>query len=90
MKQKTEIEIEVSETIAYSKRDEKREAYCPKCKSFVEMASPRVAAILAHSTEREVYRLVETDKVHFIESGGVLICLNSLLNPTLLNPIGEK
>lgn len=85
MKQKTEIEIELSETVAYSRRDEKFEAYCPQCRSLVEMAAPRVAAVLARSSEREVYRLVETDKIHYVESGGVLVCLNSLLNPK-----GEK
>ena len=85
MRQKTEIEIELSETVVYNRHDEKFEAYCPQCRSLVEMAAPPVAAILAHSTEREVYRLVETSKIHFVESGGVLVCLTSLLTPK-----GEK
>ena len=80
MKQKTEIEVELSETVAYSRHEEKFEAYCTQCRSLVEMATPPVAAILAHSTEREVYRLVEMDKIHYVESGGVLICLNSLMH----------
>ena len=46
--------------------------------SLVEMAAPLVAAILTHTTEREIYRLVETGKIHFVETDRVLICLKSL------------
>ena len=78
MKQKTEIEIELNETVAYSRRSERFETFCPECKSLVEMAAPQVAAILTQTTEREIYRLVETGKVHFVETDRVLICLKSL------------
>jgi len=78
MKQKTEIEIELSETVAYSRRSERFETFCPQCKSLVEMSTPQVAAILKRSTEREIYRLVETGKVHFLETERILICLKSL------------
>ena len=78
MKQKTEIEIEFSETVAYSSRRERFEAYCSECNSLVEMTTPQVAGILTHSNEREIYRLVETGKVHFVETDRVLICLKSL------------
>lgn len=78
MKQKTEIEIELSETIAYSRRSERFKAFCPECQSLVEMSTPQIAAILTRSTEREIYRLVETGEIHFLETDGVLICLNSL------------
>ena len=85
MKQKTKIEIELSETVAYSKRRERFEAFCPQCKSLVEMAAPQVAAILHRSNEREIYRLVESGKVHFVETDRVLICLKSL-SETLSEP----
>jgi len=78
MKQKTEIEFELNETVAYSRRSERFEAFCPECKSLVEMAAPPVAAILTQTTEREIYRLVETGKVHFVETDRVLVCLQSL------------
>ena len=78
MKQTTEIEIELSETVAYSRRSERFETFCPECKSLVEMSSPQVAAILTRTTEREIYRLVETGKVHFVETDRVLVCLKSL------------
>ncbi len=78
MQQTTEIEIELTETIAYSRPDERFEIFCSECKQMVEMAAPHVAAIVTHTTEREIYRLVETGQVHFVEAGRVLVCLNSL------------
>jgi len=80
VKQKTEIEIELSETFAYTRGSERFETFCPECKSLVEMATPQVAAILTRLTEREIYRLVETNKFHFVETGGGLICLKSCQN----------
>jgi hypothetical protein len=78
MTKKTEIEIEMSETVAYSSRSERFEAYCPKCESLVEMTTPPVAAIVTHMTERVIYRLVETGDVHFVETGRIFVCLDSL------------
>jgi hypothetical protein len=78
MKQKTEIEIEVNETVAYSRRSERFENFCPICKRMSEMATSQVASVLGNLTEREIYRLVETGDVHFVETDRVLVCLNSL------------
>jgi len=75
---KTEIEIEMSETVAYSSRGERFEAYCPQCTALVEMANPPIAAIVMHTSQREIYRLVEANQVHFVEAEQVLICLKSL------------
>ena len=78
MRKKTEIEIEISETVAYSRGSERFEGFCPVCKSLVEMAAPQVAAIIWHKTEREIYRLVESGRVHFVETDRVLVCMRSL------------
>jgi phage FluMu protein Com len=78
MTKKTEIEFELSETVAYSRRGERLEAFCPRCKKFVEMATPQIAAILARTSEREVFRQVESGEVHFVETDRVLVCLNLL------------
>ena len=78
MREKTEIEIELSETIAYSRRSERFEASCPQCNSPVEMATPQIAAILTRSSEREIYRQIEANEVHFIESDRLLVCMRSL------------
>ena len=77
MTRKTEIEIEMSETVAYSSRGEQFENYCPVCKCMSEMATPQVAAIISHTTEREIYRMVETGDIHFVETDRVLVCLKS-------------
>ena len=45
---------------------------------MAEMATPQVGAVLAHVTEREIYRLVESGAIHFVETDRVLICLNSV------------
>jgi hypothetical protein len=37
--QKTEFEIEVNETVAYSSRNDRFESYCPVCKCMTEMAT---------------------------------------------------
>ena len=86
MKQKTEIEIELSETVAYSRRSERFETFCPECKSLVEMSTPQVAAILCRLTEREIYRLIETGKIHFVETDRVLICMKSLTETLPVSP----
>jgi hypothetical protein len=78
MKDKTTIEIELSETVAYSRRSERFESFCPGCRAMVEMTTPQVAAISMHVTEREIYRLVETGDIHFVETDRVLVCLRSL------------
>jgi hypothetical protein len=78
MVQKTEIEIEVNETVAYSRSSERFENFCPICKCMTEMAAPQVGAVLGKTTEREIYKLLETGDVHFVETDRVLVCLNSL------------
>ncbi len=82
MTQKTEIEFELNETVAYSRRNERGEAFCPHCEMLVEMATPQIAAILVQSNEREVFRRLETGEIHFIETERVLVCLNSLTKKT--------
>jgi hypothetical protein len=78
MTQKTEFEIEVNETVAYSSRTDRFESYCPACKCMSEMATIQIAVVLIHKTEREIYRMVELGTIHFVETDRVLVCLNSL------------
>ena len=80
MTQKTEIEFELNETVAYSRRGERLESFCRDCEQSVEMATPQIAAIITRSSEREIFRRVETGEVHFIETDRILVCLNSLTN----------
>ena len=78
MTRKTEIEFELNETIAYSRSDERLGVFCPSCQMIVEMAVPHIASILTEMSEREIYRRVVDNEAHFVESGRLLVCLNSL------------
>ena len=78
MTQKTEIEFELNETIAYTRRDERTAAFCPECEAVVDMAVPHVASILAEISEREIYRRITTNEAHFVEADRLLVCLDSL------------
>lgn len=80
MKRKTEIIFEVEETIVLRQAAKISHAFCPQCEASVVMISPQMVADLSNLTEREIYRRVEIGALHFIETDGVLICLNSLIN----------
>ncbi len=56
-------------------------ARCQRCRLEVTMVTPESAARIANVTVREVYRSVETNRVHFIEiaDGSVRICLDSVV-----------
>jgi len=79
MKQKAEITLEVEETIALRQVAQITKAFCPQCEASVDMASPCAVAGLSDFTEREIFRLVEAGKIHFIEAERIWICLNSIL-----------
>lgn len=78
MKRRAEITFEIEETIVLRQAERIINAFCPQCAKRVEMASPQTIAGLSDYTEREIFRLVEAGKIHFIETGRVLICLDSL------------
>jgi hypothetical protein len=46
------------------------------------MVTPKTAAVLTGISEREVFRLIEGNEVHFIENARVLVCMESLRNCT--------
>ena len=71
MKQKTEIDIELTETVAYTLRGSASGRLCPQCESPL----PTDEAFGATgSTEGEIYRLVKA----VIENDGTAICQESL------------
>jgi hypothetical protein len=75
---KTEIEIELNETIAYARSNERLGMFCPGCQAIVEMAVPHIASIMAAISEREIYRRIIANEVHFIEARRLLVCVDSL------------
>lgn len=77
MEKKAEIIIEIDEKVLLTDSPPKFEAFCPECKRLVEMTSPAAAAMQMQISERRIFRLMETGEIHFIETGRVLVCLNS-------------
>lgn len=55
-------------------------SFCAKCSSGSAMLSPEQIARLTDISIREIYRLVESDRVHFVDQEKVFVCLDSLLN----------
>lgn len=54
--------------------------WCPRCAAFVQMLTPEQAAALAGVSTRHVFRWLEADRLHFVEtaSPSPLVCLASL------------
>lgn len=80
MKQKTEITFEVEETIILRQVAETLTAFCPQCQALVEMITPQIAAALAGLCEREIFRLIENGRIHFVEAERIFVCHASLAN----------
>jgi hypothetical protein len=80
MKRRTEITIETDHQLIIRKRVGIRSAQCGTCNKQVTMITADVAAKLAGLSSRALYRLIEADRIHFIElhDGSSLICLSSL------------
>ena len=82
MKQKTEITLEVEETIILRQDAKKFMAFCTQCQALVEMITPPIAAALAGLSEREIFRLIEKGRLHFVEAERIFVCQNSLTSGT--------
>jgi hypothetical protein len=78
---RTEITIEVEEVIQASGHGKRlAEGWCAACGAGMTMVSPQQAAVMARVTVREINRWVESELIHFMETGDglLLICVNSL------------
>ncbi len=82
MKQKAEITLEVEETIILRQGGKILTEFCPQCRALVEMTTPPIAAALSGLTEREIFRLIENGRLHYVEAERAFICRNSLTNGT--------
>ena len=78
MNERTEIEIELTETVVFSRRNERFETICTQCGCLAEMATPLVASIITRSTERTIFRFVEAGELHFAEHDRLFVCMRSL------------
>jgi hypothetical protein len=76
MKRTTEIIYETEEmTTVTARRCFK--GFCGACNAVVEMLPAEAAALLTGLGEREIFRLIETGEIHFIEAERVFVCRNS-------------
>jgi hypothetical protein len=85
MRRTTEIIIETDEVLLFKKTSAPVVAWCSQCKAEREMFVPEVAAIIAHLSTREIYRLIEANRIHFTESAdhALYVCLHqSSSSPT--------
>ena len=80
MKQKTEITLEVEETTTVRHTSSGCMALCLECQALVDMLTPTAAALFFGLSEREIFRLIEAGKIHFLEAERVFVCTNSLTN----------
>jgi hypothetical protein len=78
MKQKVEITVEVEETIVLRQGERIGSEFCPHCRIVSAMIAPRAIAIFSGPKEREIFRLIETGEIYFVEANGVRVCLSCL------------
>ena len=80
-RKRTEITIEFEEVIhATGESNRLTQGWCPACGIETTMVSPQQAAMIAGVTVRMINRWVESDMLHFLETGDglLLLCVNSL------------
>jgi hypothetical protein len=78
MKKQTEIIVEITESVALDAGAAEFEAFCPECRRLVRMTMPKAAARLKKISEREIFRLIEARRIHFIENGDIWVCMDSI------------
>jgi hypothetical protein len=83
MKRKTEITFETEELVAIKARRAFK-GFCGRCNAFVEMVPTEAAAMLTGLGEREIFRLIETGEIHFVEAERVFVCRDSSMNRSQL------
>jgi hypothetical protein len=78
MKQKVEIMVEVEETIVLRQGEQIGSEFCPRCGLVSAMIAPHAIAISSGAKEREIFRLIESGDIYFVEAESVRVCLNCL------------
>ncbi len=85
MKKKRRIEITVeTRSLVFRQSNARMLFFCSQCAATVQMLAPDEAAVLAQTSSRTIYRWVEMQRVHFLETkeNRLLICPNSLTQQT--------
>jgi hypothetical protein len=71
-----QIIFELEETVVVKQGGKIATDLCPKCGANVKMVSPDILALVSGSMEREIFRLIEAGRIHFIEDGRTLACVS--------------
>ena len=75
MKQKAAVTFEKEETLVIRQSAYLKTDFCPTCNEVVDMLAPEVLAQIAKSTEREIFRLIESGVLPFVERKRIYACL---------------
>ena len=80
MKRKAKLTIETERVLIVRGGDYQRLHRCEVCGEIVRLVTVDEAAKLTPFGSRAIYKLIEDEKIHFIETGDkrLLICLNSI------------
>ncbi|MGE3467476.1 MAG: hypothetical protein AB7J13_11145 [Pyrinomonadaceae bacterium] len=80
------LSVEKSERLILSGERSTTLFWCDGCGREVKMTGVEKAARAARTSPRSIYRMLESDEIHFRdEESEILICLNSLMAPNLTN-----
>ncbi len=74
MTHRAEFIFEIEEAVVLKQGGYFVTQYCPRCREVVDMVSPEVLSLVAGVSEREVFRLVETEAIYFAEVSRVVAC----------------
>lgn len=80
MKDKLIVKRETHEMEILSRPRVREKRFCDGCDRPVRWLVPEEAMLLAKTSLREIFRLIESGEIHFIESkkGFLLVCAESL------------
>ena len=71
---------ETHEVLILSRRRINEKRFCADCRAQVFWLIPEEAMLVEKTSLRELFRLVETNEIHFVENpeGFLLVCAKSL------------
>ena len=80
MKRKAKLTIDIERVWIIRRGSPERLGKCEACGEVVRLMTVDEAAMLAQVGSRAIYRLVEAERIHFIETSDelLLICFNSI------------
>jgi hypothetical protein len=81
MKRKATVTVETERILVIRQLRDAVERWCEECERNVRMIGVSEAAAIASLSERVIFRLTETGKIHFTETtdGKSLFCIDSIL-----------